>query len=115
VRAWETWVTDVAFILSTASAITFMGESLLLFAKRNKIPTPAPSGDFELLLETTGRRFLDVVKVLQESCNMTYKEARPVVESAPVVVCTEVSHDYAKTVAGKLEKVGATVIVRHRT
>ena len=60
-------------------------------------------------LTDAGQQKIAVIKVVKETLNLGLKEAKDLVEKAPVVVKENVKQDEADALKAKLEEAGATV------
>ena len=82
---------------------------------------PAAAGDaaeaaeeqfeFTVTLTEIGANKINVIKTVRELTNLGLREAKELVESAPVAVRESVSKDEAEDTKKKLEQSGATVAV----
>ncbi len=78
-------------------------------------PTSAPAAEeeekteFTVLLKDIGANKINVIKAVREVTTLGLKEAKDLVESAPVAVKEDVSKEEAENVKKKLEEGGATV------
>ena len=79
----------------------------------------APAGDgaaaaeekteFTVTLKDHGENKINVIKAVREVTTLGLKEAKDLVESAPVAVKEDIGKDDAETAMKKLEEAGATV------
>jgi len=79
-------------------------------------PGAAPAAEeekteFTVTLKDIGANKINVIKAVREVTTLGLKEAKDLVESAPVAVKTDVAKDEAENVKKKLEEAGATVEV----
>ena len=65
--------------------------------------------EFTVTLKDIGANKINVIKAVREVTTLGLKEAKDLVESAPVAVKEDVSKDDAESVKKKLEEAGATV------
>jgi len=65
--------------------------------------------EFSVQLLAAGDKKIQVIKVVRELTSLGLKEAKDLVESAPVAVKEGVSKDEAEKAKAKLEEVGANV------
>ena len=65
--------------------------------------------EFTVTLKDIGANKINVIKAVREVTTLGLKEAKDLVESAPVAVKEDVSKDDAESVKKKLEDAGATV------
>ncbi len=71
----------------------------------------AKAGSDSLNVELTdaGQQKIAVIKVVKETLNLGLKEAKELVEKAPVIVKENAKQDEADALKAKLEEAGATV------
>ena len=67
--------------------------------------------EFTVTLKDIGANKINVIKAVREVTTLGLKEAKDLVESAPVAVKTDVAKEEAENVKKKLEDAGATVEV----
>ncbi len=65
--------------------------------------------EFDVMLQSFGEKKINVIKVVRELTGLGLKEAKELVESAPVAVKEQLPKDSAEEIKTKLEEVGATV------
>jgi large subunit ribosomal protein L7/L12 len=65
--------------------------------------------EFDIVLESTGEKKINVIKVVREVTSLGLKEAKDLVESAPAKVKEGVSKAEAEEVKKKFEEAGAKV------
>jgi large subunit ribosomal protein L7/L12 len=65
--------------------------------------------EFDVMLQSFGEKKINVIKVVRELTGLGLKEAKDLVESAPVAVKEGLPKDSAEEIKTKLEEVGATV------
>ena len=68
--------------------------------------------DFTVVLQEAGANKINVIKAVREVTTLGLREAKELVESAPVNVREAVAKEEADTVKAKLEEAGATVAVQ---
>lgn len=68
--------------------------------------------EFDVILNSTGDKKINVIKVVREITKLGLKEAKDLVDAAPKVVVEKVSKEEAESVQKKLEEVGASVEVK---
>jgi large subunit ribosomal protein L7/L12 len=68
--------------------------------------------EFTVLLKDIGANKINVIKAVREVTTLGLKEAKDLVESAPVAVKEDIGKDDAENVKKKLEEAGATVEVQ---
>ena len=67
---------------------------------------------FDVILKSAGSAKLQVVKAVKEACGLGLKEAKDLVEGAPLPVKENVSKQEAADLKAKLEAAGAKVEVK---
>ncbi len=65
--------------------------------------------EFDVMLSSYGDKKINVIKVVRSVTSLGLKEAKDLVESAPVAVKEAVSKEEAEDVKAKLEEAGAQV------
>lgn len=65
--------------------------------------------EFDVKINDVGAKKINVIKAVREVTPLGLKEAKDLVESAPVVVLEQLSKESADEAKGKLEEAGATV------
>lgn len=65
--------------------------------------------EFDVMLQGFGDKKINVIKVVRELTGLGLKEAKDLVESAPVAVKEGLPKDAAEEIKKKLEEAGATV------
>ena len=65
--------------------------------------------EFDVMLQSFGEKKINVIKVVRELTGLGLKEAKDLVESAPVAVKEQLTKDSADEIKTKLEEAGATV------
>jgi large subunit ribosomal protein L7/L12 len=65
--------------------------------------------EFDVILTAFGDKKINVIKVVRAVTSLGLKEAKDLVESAPVAVKEAVSKDEAEEIKGQLEEAGAQV------
>ena len=68
--------------------------------------------EFTVVLKDFGANKINVIKAIREVTSLGLKEAKDLVESAPVNVKENVTKDEAESVRGKLADAGASVEVK---
>lgn len=68
--------------------------------------------EFDVVLESTGDKKINVLKVVRELTGLGLKEAKEVVDSAPKVVKEKVKKEDAEAMKAKLEAEGAKVSIK---
>ena len=65
--------------------------------------------EFDVRLTDIGAKKINVIKAVREVTPLGLKEAKDLVESAPVLVLEQLSKESAEEAKGKLEEAGASV------
>ena len=73
---------------------------------------PAEQTEFDVILTSAGQAKLQVIKAVKESAGLGLKEAKELVEKAPVAVKEKVSKAEAEALKAALEEAGAEVEVK---
>jgi large subunit ribosomal protein L7/L12 len=68
--------------------------------------------EFDVMLQSFGDKKINVIKVVRELTGLGLKEAKDLVESAPVAVKEALPKDSAEEIKTKLEEAGAVVEVK---
>jgi large subunit ribosomal protein L7/L12 len=68
--------------------------------------------EFTVILQETGANKINVIKAVREVTTLGLREAKDLVESAPVNVREAVAKEEADTVKAKLEAAGATIAIQ---
>ena len=71
-------------------------------------------GSFDVILEDTGERKIEVIKIVRSLRQVGLKKAEELVESAPVTVLTGLTKTEAENAKRQLELAGATVKIDKR-
>ena len=73
---------------------------------------PAEQTEFDVILTSAGQAKLQVIKAVKESAGLGLKEAKELVDKAPVAVKEKVSKAEAEALKAALEEAGAEVEVK---
>ena len=65
--------------------------------------------EFDVMLQSFGDKKINVIKVVRSVTSLGLKEAKDLVESAPVAVKEAATKEEAEEIKGKLEEAGAQV------
>ena len=68
--------------------------------------------EFDVVLSSFGDKKISVIKVIREVTSLGLKEAKDLVESAPIPVKEAVSKEEAEALRDKLEEAGAQVEIK---
>lgn len=72
----------------------------------------AEKSEFDIELTTAGDSKINVIKAVREITGQGLKEAKDMVDGAPVVVKEAVAKEEAEEIKGKLEEAGATITLK---
>ena len=73
---------------------------------------PAEQTEFDVILTSAGQAKLQVIKAVKESAGLGLKEAKELVDKAPVAIKEKVSKAEAEALKAALEEAGAEVEVK---
>ena len=90
------------FGVSAAAAVAVAGPAVAAEAVEEKT-------EFDVVMKDIGANKINVIKVIRTITGLGLKEAKDMVESAPVTVKEGVSKDDAASIKKQLEEAGATV------
>ena len=90
------------FGVSAAAAVAVAGPAVAAEAAEEKT-------EFDVVMKDVGANKINVIKVIRTITGLGLKEAKDMVESAPVTVKEGVSKEDAASVKKQLEEAGATV------
>ena len=76
---------------------------------------PAEQTEFDVILTSAGQAKLQVIKAVKESAGLGLKEAKELVDKAPVAVKEKVSKAEAEALKAALEEAGAEVELKSAT
>ncbi|HCY74697.1 MAG TPA: 50S ribosomal protein L7/L12 [Ignavibacteriales bacterium] len=68
--------------------------------------------EFDVILQTTGDKKINVIKVVRAHTGLGLKEAKDLVDGAPKTVKEAASKDEAEKIKKELEEAGATVTLK---
>ncbi len=75
-------------------------------------PEEVAQTEFDVMLQSFGDKKINVIKVVRSVTSLGLKEAKDLVESAPVAVKEAVPKEEAEEVKAKLEEAGAQVEIK---
>ena len=75
-------------------------------------PVAEEQTEFSVILKEIGANKISVIKAVRELTTLGLKEAKDLVESAPVTVKEGINKDEAATVKQRLEEAGATIEIK---
>ncbi len=73
------------------------------------VPAEEEQTEFDVMLQSFGDKKINVIKVVRSVTSLGLKEAKDLVESAPVAVKEAATKEEAEEIKGKLEEAGAQV------
>ena len=73
---------------------------------------PAEQTEFDVILKSAGQAKLGVVKAVKEATGLGLKEAKDIVDKAPVAVKEKISKAEAEALKAALEEAGAEVEIK---
>ena len=73
---------------------------------------PAEQTEFDVMLTSAGQAKLQVIKAVKENAGLGLKEAKELVDKAPVAVKEKVSKAEAEALKAALEEAGAEVEIK---
>lgn len=76
------------------------------------IEVPEEKTEFDVVLSAIGSNKVSVIKAVRSATGLGLKEAKDLVESAPIVLKEGVSKDAANALKKSLEESGASVVVK---
>jgi large subunit ribosomal protein L7/L12 len=68
--------------------------------------------EFDVILESTGEKKINVLKVVRDATGLGLKEAKDLVDNAPKPVKEKIKKDEAEKIKGLLEAEGAKVSIK---
>jgi large subunit ribosomal protein L7/L12 len=109
-------------VMDVCKLVEEMEEKFGVSAAAVAVAGPAAAGDaagaaeekteFDVMMKAIGDNKINVIKAIRAITSLGLKEAKAMVESAPVAVKEGVSKDEAETVKKQLEEAGAEVEVK---
>ena len=73
---------------------------------------PAEQTEFDVILQSAGQTKLQVIKAVKEAAGLGLKEAKDLVDKAPVAIKEKISKAEAEALKAALEEAGAEVEVK---
>ncbi len=92
------------FVVTAAAPMAMMAAGPVAGAEAAEEQT-----EFSVMLTAIGDKKIQVIKVVRALTSLGLKEAKDLVESAPVAVMENISKDDAEKAKGQLEEVGAQI------
>jgi len=109
-------------VMDVCKLVEEMEEKFGVSAAAVAVAGPAAGGDagaaaeekteFDVMMKSMGANKINVIKAIRTITGLGLKEAKAMVESAPVAVKEGVAKDEAETVKKQLEEAGAEVEVK---
>ena len=108
-------------VMDVCKLVKEMEEKFGVSAAAVAVAGPAVAGDvavaeekteFDVVMKSIGENKINVIKAIRAITNLGLKEAKDMVESAPVVVKEGVTKDEAANLKKQLEEAGAQVDVK---
>jgi large subunit ribosomal protein L7/L12 len=108
-------------VMDVCKLVEEMEEKFGVSAAAVAVAGPSVSGDvavaeekteFDVVMKSIGENKINVIKAIRAITNLGLKEAKDMVESAPVVVKEGVTKDEAANLKKQLEEAGAQVDVK---
>ena len=108
-------------VMDVCKLVEEMEEKFGVSAAAVAVAGPAVAGDaaaaeekteFDVVMKAIGDKKINVIKAIRAITGLGLKEAKDMVESAPVTVKEAVAKDEAETVKKQLEEAGADVEVK---
>ena len=81
-------------------------------AAAGEAAAPAEQTEFDVILTSAGQAKLQVIKAVKENAGLGLKEAKELVDKAPVAVKEKISKAEAEALKAALEEAGAEVEVK---
>ena len=100
-------VQELAKILKEAAAVAVAAP-----AAAAEAAAPAEQTEFDVILASAGQAKLQVIKAVKENAGLGLKEAKELVDKAPVAVKEKVSKAEAEALKAALEEAGAEVEIK---
>ena len=108
--SWLVKELEETFGVSAAAPV--MAAAAPVMAAAESAPAAEEQSEFKVNLQEIGPNKVNVIKAVREVTTLGLREAKELVESAPVNVREAVAKEEADTVKAKLEEAGATVAVQ---
>ena len=77
-----------------------------------EVDTAPEQDEFDVVLESSGDKKIQVIKVVRELTGLGLKEAKDAVEAAPKAILEKVNKDAAEKAKEQLEGAGGTVTIK---
>ncbi len=82
------------------------------YAAAAEAAAPAEQTEFDVMLTSAGQAKLQVIKAVKENAGLGLKEAKELVDKAPVAIKEKVSKAEAEALKAALEEAGAEVEIK---
>ena len=97
------------FGITAAAPAMMMAPGMMAGAPAGGAPAEEEKTEFNVILKEAGPNKINVIKAVREVTTLGLKEAKDLVESAPVTVKEGIAKADAEAVKAKLTEAGATV------
>ncbi|MCV2525167.1 MAG: 50S ribosomal protein L7/L12 [Candidatus Lightella neohaematopini] len=105
-------ITDISELISMLEKKFNVVTSAISNNVVNTTEVPEEQTEFSLFLDKIGTNKISVIKVVRSITGLGLKEAKDLVESAPVLIKDSLSKIDANGIKQDLEKVGASVTIK---
>ena len=105
-------VQELAKILKEEYGIEPAAAVAVAAAPAAEAAAPAEQTEFDVMLTSAGQAKLQVIKAVKENAGLGLKEAKELVDKAPVAVKEKVSKAEAEALKAALEEAGAEVEIK---
>ena len=105
-------VQELAKILKEEYGIEPAAAAVAVAAPAAEAAGPAEQTEFDVILTNAGQAKLQVIKAVKENAGLGLKEAKELVDKAPVAVKEKVSKAEAEALKAALEEAGAEVEIK---
>ncbi|KAF8818630.1 50S ribosomal protein L7/L12 [Rickettsia endosymbiont of Cardiosporidium cionae] len=100
---------ELSKVLEEKWGVSASAVSVAPISTESKVEEVAEKTEFDVTLISFGAKKLEVIKVVKAVLSIGLKEAKELIEKAPVVLKSAVSNDVAQELKSKLEEAGAQV------
>lgn len=102
-------VTELANVLKDEYGIEPAAAAVAVAAPAAGAAAVAEQTEFDVILKNAGAQKLGIVKLVKESTGIGLKEAKELVDKAPVAIKEKATKEDAEALKAKLEEAGAEV------
>jgi large subunit ribosomal protein L7/L12 len=103
---------ETEFGISAAAPVAVAAAAPAAAPAAAAAPPEDEQTEFNVLLQDVGANKINVIKAVREMTTLGLREAKELVESAPVNVKEAIARDEANKAKSDLEEAGATVLVQ---